>query len=86
MPKDYWFHCGECGYTAMRYRNVRTCPECKGRLYREEPPKTTVSVQEYVEVVAELERLASWAHTYVFCLDYPPPAGGAFTAERPSLD
>lgn len=36
MPKDYWFHCGECGYTAMRYRNVRTCPVCKNKLVREE--------------------------------------------------
>ncbi len=32
MPSDYTFHCGQCGWTGERYRNLKVCPRCRSRM------------------------------------------------------
>lgn len=39
MPAHYWYHCDRCDYRAVRYRNVRRCPDCGGNLVREDTPR-----------------------------------------------
>ncbi len=34
MPSDYLFWCPACNWAGMRYRNVKVCPKCKGKLKR----------------------------------------------------
>ena len=37
MPSHYWYHCSQCDWEGMRYRNVRKCPECRADVIREPP-------------------------------------------------
>lgn len=46
MPLRYWYHCDHCEYRALRYRNVRRCPECGGNLIREQEVQDGARPQE----------------------------------------
>jgi len=46
MPLRYWYHCEQCEYRALRYRNVRRCPECGGNLIREQAVQDGATPQE----------------------------------------
>lgn len=45
MPKYYRFICA-CGYSAMRYRNCKKCPNCHSPLTRIEPPTPTSALRD----------------------------------------
>ncbi len=37
MAGYYWYNCSNCHYRAERYRNIKKCPLCGGKLIRLEP-------------------------------------------------
>ena len=59
MPTHYRFRCEACGFTGIRYRNVRKCPACgEHKLFRMEPrPGLTASavLDALVDLFNEIE-------------------------------
>ena len=54
MPSYYKFRCEVCGYTGIRYRNVKRCPACgEHELFRFEP-RPGPSAAAVLDVLADL--------------------------------
>ena len=59
MPSYYKFRCEACGFTGIRYRNVKKCPSCgEHKLFRLEPrpgPKANAVLDVLCQMFDEME-------------------------------
>lgn len=49
MPDRYKFRCKNCGYTEVRYRNLKKCRKCNGDMVRLPPDFSVQEIQMRVE-------------------------------------